>query len=77
MKPIPSELEAKIDEIHSWMFDGDLDKVAKKAKKTKGWVSKVLNKRVQPNAEIITAAIKVMNENKALFEINATMKVAS
>jgi hypothetical protein len=77
MKTIPEELQAKIDEAKSWMLEGDLDRVAKVSGKTKGWVSKVLNKRVQPNAEIITAAIKVMNENKALFEINATMKVAS
>ena len=76
MKPLPTELEAKIDEIHSWMFDGDLDKVAKICRKSRGWVSKVLNKKVTPNMEVIEAGIQVMNENKIKLEIRPTMQIA-
>lgn len=76
MKPLPVELEAKIDEIHSWMFDGDLDRVVSLSRKSKTWVSKVLNKRVTPNADIIEAGVKVMNENKARFEIRPKLKIA-
>lgn len=69
MKPLPPELEAKIDEVKSWMFEGDQDRVAKKAKMTKTWVNMVLNKRAF-NARILVAAIEVMNANKAKFEIS-------
>lgn len=74
MKPLPSELEAKIDEVKSWMFDGDQDKVASKSRKSRVWVNKVLNKKAF-NAQILEAGIEVMNENKRRFEINV-MKVA-
>jgi hypothetical protein len=73
MKNLPAELEAKIDEIHSWMFEGDQDKVAAKARKSREWVNKVLNKRAF-NAQILEAAIEVMNENKQRFEC-ATPKI--
>lgn len=76
MKPLPEELTAKIDEIHSWMFDGDLDKVARLSRKSKGWVSKVFNKKVTPNMEVIVAGLQVMNENKVKFEIQPSMKIA-
>lgn len=76
MKQIPVELEAKIDEIHSWMFDGDLDRVAELSKKSKDWVCKVLLKRVTPNMAVIQAGVQVMNENKAKLEINTSMKIA-
>jgi hypothetical protein len=74
MKPLPKELDEKITEIHSWMFDGDQDRVAAKARKSREWVSKVLNKKAF-NAQIIEAAIEVMNENKARMEIK-TMRIA-
>lgn len=76
MKPIPTELEAKIDEVHSWMFDGDLERVARLSRKSKDWVCKVLLKRVTPNLAVIEAGVQVMNENKARLEISAQMKAA-
>lgn len=76
MRTIPAELEAKIDEVHSWMLDGDLDKVAKMTKKCKEYVCKVLRKKAF-NSEVVIAGIQVMNENKAKFEINHSMKIAS
>lgn len=76
MKQIPTELSAKIDEVHSWMFEGDLDRVAKLSRKSKEWVCKVLRKKVDPNMEIIEAGIQVMNENKMKLEIRPTMQIA-
>lgn len=74
MKPLPHELEAKIDEVKSWMLEGDQDRVAAKSRKSREWVNKVLNKKAF-NAQILESAIQVMNENKARFEI-PVMKVA-
>lgn len=71
LKPLPPELEAKIDEVKQWMFDGDQARVAKKSKKTREWVNKVLNKHAF-NAQILKAAIDVMNDNKAKFEIKGS-----
>jgi hypothetical protein len=76
MKPIPAELEAKIDEAKSWMFAGDQMEVARRSRKSEEWVSKVMNKHAF-NEDIVVAAIEVMNENKAKFEIKAEMKIAS
>jgi hypothetical protein len=77
MKSIPAELEAKLDEIKSWMFNGDQDEVAKRAKVKKQNVSAQLNKKQVPSKKVLDAAIEVMNENKARFEIRETMKIAS
>lgn len=76
MKPIPAELEAKIDEVKSWMFDGDQKLVAKKARRDEPWVSRVLNKKVAPDKRILEAAIEVMNENKARFECSNKLRIA-
>lgn len=76
MKALPAELEAKIDEIKSWMFEGDQDEVARRARTWKSRVSEVLNKRIPPNKEILEKAIEVMNENKSRFECQPTMKIA-
>lgn len=75
MKSLPPELEAKLDEVKSWMFDGDQDKVAAKSRKSRVWVNQVLNKHAF-NALILESAIEVMNENKARFECNPKMKIA-
>jgi hypothetical protein len=76
MKPIPTELEAKLDEIKSWMiFDGDQNRVAKKSGLSKQKVSAMLNKHVTPNKKLIEAGVEVMNENKATCEISP-MKIA-
>lgn len=75
MRPLPPQLEAKIDEVKSWMLDGDQERVASMTRKSREWVCKVLNKKAF-NPVILDAAIKVMNENKARFEIGSTMKIA-
>ena len=75
MRTLPPELEAKIDEVKSWMLDGDQDKVAARSRKSREWVNKVLNKKAF-NASILEAGIEVMNENKARFECSPKMKVA-
>lgn len=67
-RKLPPELEAKIAEVRMWLFDGDNKRIAKKAKMTREWVSLVLNGHGF-NARIIEAAIEVMNENKAKFQI--------
>lgn len=69
MKPLPPELEAKIDEVKSWMLEGDQDRVAEKARKSRVWVNRVLNKKAF-NTQILVAGIEIMNENKALFQIS-------
>lgn len=74
MKPLPAELEAKINEINSWILFGDLKTVAKKARKSTVYTSNVLNKKAF-NKQVIEAAIEVMNANKEKFEI-PVMKVA-
>ncbi len=76
MRAIPAELEAKIDEVHSWMLDGDLDKIKNMTRKSKEYVCKVLRKKAF-NPDVVIAGIQVMNENKAKFEISQTMKIAS
>ena len=77
MKPLPPELDAKIDEIKSWMiFSGDQDEVARRAKTWKTRVSQILNKRIAPDKKVIAAAIEVMNENKARFECQPKLKLA-
>lgn len=68
MKPISPELEAKIDEIKLWMFDGDQKQVAKRARVSETWVSRVLNKKTGPDKKVLDYAIELMNENKARFE---------
>jgi hypothetical protein len=75
MRTLPVELEAKIDEVKTWMLDGDQERVAAMSRKSREWVCKVLNKKAF-NAVILDAAIKVMNENKARFEIKNNMRVA-
>jgi hypothetical protein len=76
MKAIPAELDAKIDEIKSWMLDGDQKEVAKRARTFETRVSQILNKRIAPDKKVLDFAIEVMNENKARFEIKPSMKVA-
>lgn len=75
MKQLSPDLEAKIDEIKMWMFEGDQDRVAAKSRKSREWVSKVLNKHAF-NPTIVECAIEVMNENKARFECNHKLKIA-
>lgn len=75
MKSIPAELEAKIDEVHSWLFEGDQDRVAAKARKSRVYVNRVLNKRAF-NMQVLEAGIEIMNKNKIALEIKPTMKVA-
>lgn len=75
MITLPIELEQKIDEAKSWLFEGDQEKVAIKCRKSREWVNKVMNKKAF-NAQIVESAIEVMNENKAKFQISASMKVA-
>jgi hypothetical protein len=72
---LPTELEQKIDEVNQWMFYGDKLRVARKAKKDPDYVGKVLSKQ-RFSAAIIEAAIEVMNENKARFEIKQKMHIA-
>lgn len=69
MKSLPPELDAKIDEVKSWLFEGDQIRVAKKSRKSRTWVCKVLNKKAF-NSQIMQAAIEVMNDNKSRFEIH-------
>jgi hypothetical protein len=79
---LPPEIIEEIDKVRRWLlFSGDQDKVAKKARKSREWVNKVLNKHAF-NADILLAGQQVMRENKRLFGIddesdNTTMKVAS
>lgn len=75
MRALAPELEAKIDEVKLWMLEGDQDRVAAKSRKSREWVNKVLNKHAF-NAQILEAAIEVMNENKARFECSPKMKIA-
>lgn len=75
MKPLPKELDEKITEIHSWMFEGDQDKIAARTRKSRVFVNRVLNKRAF-NAQIIEVALEVMNENRARFELQPKMKLA-
>lgn len=75
MKPLPPELEAKIDEVHSWMFDGDLDLVKKKCRMSKVYICRVLKKKAF-NQSVLEAAIEVMNDNKSRFEIPNMKRVA-
>jgi hypothetical protein len=72
---MPEELSNKIDEARSWMFEGDFNRVASISRKSRVYVSKVMNKRAF-NTSILEAAIKVMNENKRRFEIEPSMKIA-
>jgi transcriptional regulator with XRE-family HTH domain len=76
MKPLAPELEAKIDEISGWMLPGDQEEVARRARVDNSWVSKVLNKKMTPTKKVLDAAIEIMNENKARFEITPKMKIA-
>jgi hypothetical protein len=76
MKKLSPELEARIDEIYSWMFEGDQKKVAKKARVDEPFVSRVLTKKVFPNKKVLDAAIEVMDENKVRFGCASNMKVA-
>lgn len=76
MKPLPTELDAKIDEIKLWMFEADQNEVARRAKVDKTRVSKVLNKRIAPTKKVLDAAIEVMEENKARFHCSPKMKIA-
>lgn len=73
MRTLPPELEAKIDEVKIWLFNGDQDKVAARSRKSREYVCKVLNKR-RFNAQILEVAIEVMNENKAKFECTQALK---
>lgn len=76
MKTLAPELEAKIDEVKLWMLDGDQERVAEKACKSRQWVNRVLNKHAF-NADVLEAAIEVMESNKARFQINkSTLKLA-
>lgn len=68
MRQIPAELDAKIDEIKSWLFDGDQQKIAKRAQRREETVSRALNKK-QFSPIVIEVAAEVMHENKRLFEI--------
>jgi transcriptional regulator with XRE-family HTH domain len=76
MRPLAPELEAKIDEVNGWLFYGDGKEVARRARVQKSRVSEVLNKKRTPSKKILDAAIEIMNENKARFEITPKMKIA-
>lgn len=78
MRTLPPELEAKIDEVKSWMFDGDQKRVAKLARVAESEVSATLNKKKNPCMRVVEKGIEVMNQNKARFECQTpSMKVAS
>lgn len=67
---IPDELKDKVKEVRSWMIiDGDMDRVAAKARKSRRWVQAVLNGHTF-NAQIVEAGIEVMEENRARFQCN-------
>lgn len=68
MRPLPPELEAKIDEIKAWLFYGDVKELAKRARIKGPAVSAMLNKKVFPSKRMLDYAIDLMNENKARFE---------
>jgi hypothetical protein len=76
MRTLPPELEAKIDEVKSWMLEGDQDEVARRARVDKTRVSKVLNKRIAPTKKVLDAAIEVMEDNRARFHCSQQMKIA-
>lgn len=76
MKALPLELAAKIDEIKSWMMDGDQKEVAKRARTFETRVSQILNKKIYPDKRVLDVAIELMNENKLRFEVRPEMKVA-
>ncbi len=76
MKSLPTELEAKIDEVHSWMFYGDVKEVGKRACTWPQRVSAMLNKRIPIDKRVLEVGIEVMNENKSRFEIEPKMKIA-
>lgn len=75
MKALPAELEATIKEARLWMLDGDINRVAVKSRKSRVWVSRVLNGHAF-NAEIVDAAIEIMMENRSRFECSPKMKIA-
>lgn len=77
MKAIPAELEAKIDEIKSWMLDGDQKEVARRARTWETRVSQILNKRIAPDKRVLDKAIEVMMENKTRFGITPKMKISA
>jgi hypothetical protein len=76
MITLPAELEAKIDEVKSWMFAGGQRIVARRIKVDESTVAKILNKKMPPNEKVLEAAIELMNERKAKFECLPKMKVA-
>ena len=61
-------MDSKIDEVRSWLFEGDQNEVARRARVDKTRVSKVLNKRITPTKKVLEKAIEVMMENKARFQ---------
>lgn len=75
MRPLPPELEAKIDEVKLWMFNGGQQIVANKARVSKSTVSLMLNKQLTPSDKVLLAAIELMNERKAKFEVSTLPKM--
>lgn len=73
---IPQELNEKLTEIKAWMFSGDQQEVARRARVKEQVVSMMLNRKRMPSKKVIECAIEVMNENKARFEIKPKLKIA-
>ncbi len=76
MKPLPTELSNKIDEIRTWMFNGGQKELARRARVSEARVSLFLNKKIPPTISLLDEGLKLMNERKAKWEINPNMKVA-
>ena len=77
MTSLPAELEAKIDQINSWMFRaGSQNRIAKRAGVSAAQVSMVLNKKKAPSPEFLKAAEQVVNEIRVEFGCEPMMKVS-
>jgi hypothetical protein len=78
MKPLPAELEAKIDEVKLWLPNGAIASIAKETNTAASNVSNMFNKKITMSDKVLKEGIRIMNERKAKFEISQTpkMKVA-
>ena len=75
MRPLPPELEAKIDEVKLWMFNGGQRIIHIRTGVDEGTIAKMLNKKMTPSDKVLKAAIELMNERKAKFEVSTVPKM--